>query len=70
MNLSFSNLDKPSNKLFKKIADFLLYTLPLYLGAILALPIDEKLKLWINAIATILVVTIKGISKFSAEDEA
>lgn len=68
MNLSIDNLNKPSNKRFKAVADFFLYSLPLYLGVILALPISEDLKLWINAGVTFVIVTLKGLSKFSGED--
>ena len=68
MSLSFDNLNKPSNKTFKAVADFFLYTLPLYLGVILALPISEDMKLWINAGVTFVTVTIKGLSKFTSEE--
>jgi len=66
--LSFKNLSRPSNKVLKSIADFMLYSLPLYLGAILALPLEEETKLWVNAVLTIVIVTIKGLTKFTSED--
>ena len=69
MQLSLSNLKKHDNKRLKKLADYLLYTLPLYLGAILALPIPEGIKLYVNFGVTILIVTCKGLTKFSAEDD-
>lgn len=68
MGLKIENLKKPSNKKFKAIADFFLYSLPLYLGAIIALPISEDLKLWITAGITFITVTLKGLSKFTSED--
>lgn len=67
--LSIDNLGKPSNRKWKRIADFLLYTLPLYLGAVMALPINETVKLWINFSVTIVTVTIKGLTKFTAEEQ-
>ena len=69
MNLSKDNLGKPSNKKWKAIADFFLYTLPLYLGAVITLPLSETAKLWITFGATILTVTLKGLTKFTAEEE-
>ncbi len=68
MRFSSDNLNKPSHKRFKKLADFFLYSLPLYLGAILAMPISEDYKLWINAGVTIVIITIKGLSKFTSDE--
>lgn len=68
--LSINNLRKKDNKKLKAIADFLLYTLPLYLGAIMALPIPEGVKLYVNFAVTIIIVTAKGLTKFSSEQDA
>lgn len=68
MQLKVENLNKPSSKKWKAIADFFLYTLPFYSGAVIALPISETAKLWITFGATILTVTLKGLSKFTSED--
>lgn len=68
MNLQIDNLQKPSNKKWKAVADFFLYTLPLYLGAVMALPISDSIKLYITFGITIVTVTIKGLSKFTAEE--
>lgn len=65
--IKFSNLNKPSNKKWKAVADFFLYTLPLYLTAIMAIPLNEDLKLWLTFGITIITVTLKGFSKFTAE---
>jgi hypothetical protein len=67
MNLSIKNFNKPSNKKFKLVADFLLYTLPLYMGAIMILSISDEAKMWLNFGISILTVTIKGITKLTAE---
>jgi hypothetical protein len=69
MQLSIDNLSKPSNKRWKTVADIILYTLPLYLGAIMALPISDAWKMWINFGVTIVTVTIKGVSKFTSEED-
>jgi len=66
--LKLENLSKPSNIKWKAIADFFLYTLPIYLTAIMALPISDDLKLWINFGASMLTVTLKGLSKFTSQD--
>jgi hypothetical protein len=69
MELRFSNFTKPSEPKFKRVADTLLYSLPLYLGAILALPIDETIKLWINFGVTMITITIKTLSKFTSNED-
>ncbi len=65
--LKISNLSKPSNKRWKSIADFFLYTLPLYLTAIMALPIAENTKLWVTFIISVITVSLKGFTKFTSE---
>jgi len=68
MQFSVDNFSRPSNKRLKKIADIILYSLPLYLGAIMALPISDVWKMWLNFGVTIITVTIKGITKFTSEE--
>ena len=68
MELRLENLDKPSNKKFKRIADILLYTLPLYQGAIMALPISDTAKMWIGFSATMITITLKGLTKFTTDE--
>lgn len=68
MKFKIENLQKQSNKNWKKIADFFLYSLPLYLGAILALPVSEEVKLWLNFGVTMVIITLKTISKFTTEE--
>jgi predicted phosphoadenosine phosphosulfate sulfurtransferase len=65
--IKFSNLSKPSNKKWKAVADFFLFTLPLYLTAIMALPIDENIKLWVTFSITIITISVKGFTKFTSE---
>lgn len=67
--LKIENLKKESSKKWKLVADIMLYTLPLYLGAILALPIEESLKIWLNFGVTMIIYTVKAISKFTTEEE-
>jgi hypothetical protein len=69
MTLKLDNLSKPSNKQWKRIADFFLFTLPLYLSAIMALPLKEELKLWLNFGITMLTITFKAVSKFTSEED-
>ena len=69
MVFSTANLGKPSNKKLKLIADILLYTLPLYMAAVMALqPVSPTFVMWANFALTLLAVTIKGISKFTSEE--
>jgi|WetSurMetagenome_2_1015567.scaffolds.fasta_scaffold00103_68 hypothetical protein len=72
MNLSTDNLGKPSNKKAKAVADFFLYSLPLYSTAV-AIAAD---KLWsantaliITIVINVVIITLKGLTKFTAEEE-
>ena len=68
MEFSTDNWGKPSNKKFELIANIVLYTLPLYTGALAILqPIAPGFVIWCNFIFTVAAITIKGISKFTAE---
>jgi predicted phosphoadenosine phosphosulfate sulfurtransferase len=67
-SLKISNLQKPSNKKWKSVADFFLYSLPLYLTAIIAAPIPENTKLWATFGISIITVTLKGFSKFTSNE--
>lgn len=67
MEFNKKNWNKPSNPKLKRIADIMVYTLPLYLTAILSLPIDETIKMYINFIMTIIIITFKAISKFTID---
>lgn len=69
MNLSLQNLNKPSHKGWKAVADFFLYTLPLYLAAIMAIPFPEEVKLWVNFGLSIAIVTLKGLTKFTSDEQ-
>jgi hypothetical protein len=68
MELKLENLKKPSNKKFKRIADYLLYTHPLISGALMAIPIEDSLKLWVIFGLNTIVILIKGATKFTAEE--
>jgi hypothetical protein len=68
MQLSIDNLSKPSSKKWKLIADVILYSLPLYIGAVMALPISDTWKVWLNFGVTIITISIKAVSKFTAEE--
>ncbi len=66
--LSLENLKKPSDRKWKAVADFFLYSLPLYLGVILALPLADNTKVWINFGISMAIVTLKSLSKFTTEE--
>jgi predicted phosphoadenosine phosphosulfate sulfurtransferase len=65
--LKFSNINKPSNKKWKGVADFFLYSLPLYLITIQAAPFSENLKIWLPFAITMVTITLKGLTKFTSE---
>ena len=68
MNISTKNLGRPSHRKWKRIADIFLYTLPLYLTAVLALPLSENTTLWINFGVTMAIVTLKAFTKFTTDE--
>ena len=68
MQLKYSNIKKESNRKWKRIADILLYTLPLYQGAIMALPITDTSKMWIGFCVTMVTITLKALTKFTINE--
>jgi len=69
MTLSFKNLDKPSSRKWKMIADYLLYTgLPAINVFFLAVqPVSVEFSLWGAAISNLIIALFKGATKFTAE---
>ena len=64
------NLNKPSNKQWKKVADYFLYTLPLYSVAIAGACVilwGDRTALVVTTSINVLVVTLKGLTKFTTE---
>lgn len=73
MNISVNNFSKPSNKKWKKVADYLLYTgLPainIFLVAIqVSRFVSPEFSLWAIAISNLLIALFKGFTKFTAEE--
>lgn len=65
---SVKNFDKPSNKKWKLIADYVIYTvLPGLITATALMPISESAQKWIIYGITILSVGFKALSKFTIE---
>lgn len=74
MQLSRENLKKPSEKKWKKIADYLLYTgLPAVNAFFITMQatgaFDIKVSFWGISITTLLITLFKGLTKFTAEPE-
>jgi hypothetical protein len=71
MKLSVNNLNKPSNRKWKRIADYLLYTaLPALNVFFVAIqPGSAEISLWGSAVTTLLITLFKGLTKFTAEDD-
>ena len=70
MQLSVDNLSKPSNKRWKLIADYLLYTgLPSVTIFFVAIqPVSPEFTLWAIAISNLLIALFKGLTKFTQEE--
>lgn len=67
-----SNLDKPSSKKWKYVSKFLSRSLPLYIGAVIAVPdknINADIKVWIVLVLSIAVATISGLSEFTTNEQ-
>ena len=67
MNLKLSNLGKPSEPTWKKFGDFALFSIPIILPSILALPISASALIWILPIAGIILSLVKIISKYTID---
>ena len=68
--LKLSNLEKPSNKKWKMIADYLLYTgLPaINIFFVAVQPVSIEFSLWGAAVSNLLIMLFKGTTKFTAEE--
>ena len=74
MELKLSNLDKPSDKKWKKIANYLLFTaLPtlniFFVAIAVSKYVSPEFSLWSVAICNVLIALFKGTTKFTAEPE-
>lgn len=74
MNLSINNWNKPSNKKWKLIADYLLYVaLPAINGFFIAMAatgaFDIKLCFWGVSGTNLIIALFKGLGKLTAENE-
>lgn len=67
MMLKVENLNKPSNKKWKLIADIMLYSLPLLNGIIITMPLEDVTQKWIMFGVNITIVAFKTVSKFTSE---
>jgi hypothetical protein len=72
MELSLDNINKPSHKKWKLIADYLLYTgLPAINAFFLAVqPVSTEFTMWGMGISNLLIALFKGMSKLSVEPQS
>ena len=70
--LKLENLNKPSSKKWKMIADYLLYTgLPAINIFFVAIqPVSPIFTIWAIASTNLLIMLFKGGTKFTKEDES
>lgn len=66
-----SNLQKPSNKKWKKVADYLLFTgLPaINLFFVTLQPVSPTFTIWGIAISNLLIALFKGATKFTSDED-
>jgi hypothetical protein len=71
MNLKYENLSKPSDKKYKLIADYLLYTaLPaLNIFFVAVQPISPEFTIWAGAATNLAIALFKGLTKFTADEQ-
>lgn len=67
MNINLNNYNKPSHPLFKKIGDICLFAIPLYITTLTTLPIPDKNKVLMLTVLSILLATIKIVTKFTLD---
>jgi hypothetical protein len=67
MTLKLSNYNKPSNPKWALVGNICLYAIPLYIPILLSLPLTDNGKLWVNAISSMVLATVKIISKFTSD---
>jgi len=67
---SLNNIQKPSNKKWKMVADYLLYTgLPaINIFFVTLQPISPTFTIWGIAISNLLIALFKGATKLTAEE--
>lgn len=68
MNISLNNLNKPSNKRLKRIADIALYVLPLIIGTVISMPVSDLAQKWIIFGLNIVVIGFKAFTKFTTNE--
>jgi len=66
---SLDNLTKPDNSKLKRIADTMLYTLPLVIALIPTLPLVDNTQKWIMFGLSIVIIGFKGLTKFTTNEE-
>lgn len=64
-----NNLDKPDNIKLKKIADTMLYTLPLIITAIISSPFSDKTQNYIIFTLNMIVIGFKAFTKFTTNED-
>ena len=69
MNLNINNFNKPSNKMWKLVADTALYSLALFNPVIISVGFDDNVTKWLLFGVNTLVIVFKTISKFTSNEE-
>lgn len=69
MTFKTENLSKQTPKLWKRIGDVAIYTLPMWQAAVIASPLSADARMWIGFGIALLLPAIKGITKFFAYEE-
>lgn len=70
MRLKLSNLNEPDNRIWKKVADYFIYTLPLYSSAIAvgaSILWSDKIALILTIVINCIVISLKGLTKFTSD---
>lgn len=67
LGLSFDNVGKPANKRWKIVSKLLCRVLPVISGAIVSVPFDETIKVWLIFGCTVVVAIISALSELTTE---
>ena len=64
---SVSHWGKKTDPNWKLIADLMLYSLPLFNGVILTMPVPDNMQKWALVVVNLAIVVFKAVSKFTKD---
>ena len=66
---SVQNWGKKTDRDWKLIADIMLYSLPLFSGVIITMPVPDNMQKWALVVVNLGVIVFKAVSRFTKDGE-